>query len=193
MDDVYGCGPPDKVREIMTDVVSEVIMKWELHEPGSTFSHLKKVRTLSTDGRMFIQPDPKHIGTAIKLLGLESSKPAPTPGVSGGSSASEGNPLREDEAKIYRSCTGLLMYVAPERPDAQYCIRELTKALKDPTTKDMQALVRVVRYLSGTKTYGVEIRGGSDGTSLEVHSDTDWAACSMWDVHAGRQPALLLQ
>ena len=140
MDDVYGCGPPEKVKEIMADVVSEVIMKWEVREPGSTFSHLKKVRTLSTDGKMFIQPDPKHIDTAIKLLGLESSKPAPTPGVSGGSKTLEGAALDESDAKVYRSYTGLLMYVAPERPDAQYCIRELTKALREPTSKDMQAV-----------------------------------------------------
>ena len=177
MDDVYGCGPPEKVKEIMTSVVSEVIMKWEMHEKGTTFSHLKKVRTLSPDGRMFIQPDPKHIDTVVKLLGLGESKPAPTPGVSGGSSVAEGSPLEEAEAKIYRSCTGILMYVAPERPDAQYCIRELTKAMKEPTTKDKQSLVRVVRYLSGTRSFGVEIRSGKDSTVLQVYSDTDWAAC----------------
>ena len=39
-------------------------------------------------------------------------------------------------------------------------------------------LVRVARYLKGTKDHGVRLRSGEgDIKSLEVYSDTDWASC----------------
>ena len=60
---------------------------------GSTFAHLKKVRTLSSDGRMFTQPDPKHIDMVVKLLGLGEGKPAPYAWDFRGSSIGDGSPL----------------------------------------------------------------------------------------------------
>ena len=54
--------------------------------------------------------------------------------------------------------------------------RVLTKAMKEPTTKNEEALVRVVRHLSGTRNFGVDIQSGTDSAVLQVYADTDWAA-----------------
>ena len=86
--------------------------------------------------------------------------------------------LSEMDARKFRTATGILMYMAPDRPDCQQAIRNLTKSLKEPTGVDMVNLVRVARYLKGTKDHGVRLRSGEgDIKSLEVYSDTDWASC----------------
>ena len=89
----------------------------------------------------------------------------------------EGRALNDEEQKVFQSATGTLMYISPDRPDCQFSIRELQKATKNPTYKDMMALIRVARYLSGTKSDGIEFRPGGDGVIMNVFSDTDWASC----------------
>ena len=177
MDDIYGCGPEAHVLQFKKQIEAEVIIKVDIHKPGSKFSHLKRVRHYAEDGRMFIQPDPKHIDAVVKMLGLRDCRHAATPGVPGGSQVEEGRALDEAEKKLFQSATGVLMYISPDRPDCQFSIRELQKASKAPTFKDMTALIRVARYLHGTRTEGIEFRPGGDGTILDVHSDTDWASC----------------
>ena len=41
----------------------------------------------------------------------------------------------------------------------------------------MASVIRVVRYLNGTRNYGIEFRGDGEGSELHVYSDTDWASC----------------
>ena len=178
MDDIYGCGPRKKVEKFLKELQKRVVMKAEIHEKGSEFTHLKRVRKLDKSGNMFIMPNPQHIKQAAEILGLESSKAAPTPAVAGGTtSTKEERPLDEEESKVYKTATGILMYVSPDRPDAQYAIRELTKDLKNPTSLSMQALIRVVRYLNGTMDYGIKFSPEGSMEALEVYSDTDWANC----------------
>ena len=177
MDDIYGCGPEDKVKEFLEALQKDVKMKGEIHRRGDTFKHLKRVRTYAADGRVIIQPDPKHIEQAVNILGLQHAKPAATPAVAGGSQVDEGRKLDEAEAKTFRTVTGILMYISPHRPDAQFAIRELTKSLKEPTRRDISSVIRVVRYLNGTRNYGIEFRGDGEGSELHVYSDTNWASC----------------
>ena len=62
MDDIYGCGPKEKVEAFLAELHKEILMKSEIHEAGGEeFSHLKKKRTYKEDGSMLIQADSKHI------------------------------------------------------------------------------------------------------------------------------------
>ena len=179
MDDLYGCGPEGNVRKFLEHIHQQVKMKSQVHGPGEEFTHLKRVRSLDNKGNMHIRPDPKHIQAARDILGIGGCRPANTPAVSGGTPSKKWEkeiPLDEEDAKIYRSVTGILMYLSPDRPDAQFAIRELTKSLKAPLGEDMSKLIRVVRYLHGTPDFGVKFSPG-DSDVLNVYSDTDWANC----------------
>ena len=179
MDDLYGCGPEGNVKKFLESIHQQVKMKSEIHGPGDEFTHLKRVRSLDNEGNMHIRPDPKHIQAAVEILGIVGCRPASTPAVAGGTQSKKWEkevPLDEEDSKIYRSVTGILMYLSPDRPDAQFAIRELTKSLKEPLGEDMTKLIRVVRYLSGTPDYGVKFSPGNSEV-LNVYSDTDWANC----------------
>ncbi len=86
--------------------------------------------------------------------GSFTMRPLIFPAVAGGSTSDMlDQEVGEEEAGRFKSAVGALMYTSPERPDAQYAIRELTKFLKKPTVGSMHALSHVVRYLKDSQLW----------------------------------------
>ena len=179
MDDIYGCGPPEAVKKFLAQLHEEIEMKSEIHMPGGKpYYHLKRKRTYGKDGSLLIQSDAKHLTSLKKLLHLEGAKGAVTPAVAGGSSYAHGEvKLSEEDAKKFKTAVGTLMYLAPDRPDCQFAIRELTKNLKEPKVMDMQSLVRLTRYLIQTAEFGIKFEAEENLEYLDCYSDTDWGNC----------------
>ena len=83
-----------------------------------------------------------------------------------------------DDARLYRSCVGALMYHVLDRADAQLEVSILGTYLRAPTSGAMEALRRVTRYLLGTQNAYVKVRIQKiDPITVELvgHSDRDWA------------------
>eukprot|EP00434_Breviolum_minutum_P036168 symbB.v1.2.032038.t1/scaffold3793.1/size50245/2 len=133
MDDMYGCGPRGEIEEFLKAVHKKVKMKSQVHDKDSTWTHLKRKRVLNKNGDMFIQADEKHLEAVMELLMIKGCKEAQTPGCSGGTTSQRTDKLSEMDARKFRTATGILMYMAPDRPDCQQAIRNLTKSLKEPT------------------------------------------------------------
>ena len=66
---------------------------------------------------------------------------------------------------------------AQVKADCQFSIRELTKAVKEPTVGDMQALARLTRYLIQTNSHGIRFEPDENSEFLDCFSDTDWGNC----------------
>eukprot|EP00435_Cladocopium_sp_Y103_P016734 s3384_g4.t1 len=179
MDDIYGCGPEKAVKQFLDELHQEIKMKSEVHLPGcGEFYHLKRRRIFEADGSLFIQSDSKHLRNIQKVLELNGAKGAPTPAVAGGSNyAHADEKLKAEDASRFKTAVGTMMYVAPDRPDCQFAIREMTKSLCEPTVGDMQALVRLTRYLIKTKDYGIKFEPEETPEFLDCYSDTDWGNC----------------
>lgn len=179
MDDIYGCGPPKAVKKFLEELHKEIEMKSEIHMPGGEpYYHLKRKRIYGRDGSLFIQSDAKHLNSIKKLLHLQGAKGAVTPAVAGGSNYAHGEEkLKDEDCKKFKTAVGTLMYVAPDRPDCQFAIRELTKSLKEPKVMDMQALIRLSRYLIQTEGLGIKFDAEEHPSFLECYSDTDWGNC----------------
>ena len=66
------------------------------------------------------------------------------------------------EKKEYRILVGRLLWLSGcTRPDITYAVNQLTKYYQSPEVKHMRAAKRVLRYLSRTRTLGIEMsRGG---------------------------------
>ncbi len=80
---------------------------------GDTYMHLKSERELRP-GCTVIRPNGKYMKAVLALLGLTSCKAAPTPSVA----PQKKEPAQVDpaldlnETSIYRSCVGMLAYLA---------------------------------------------------------------------------------
>ena len=126
-----------------------------------------------------IQPNPTHLKFVASQLGLTGAKTRPTPGVLSHRATLDATPLlTADDARVYRSCVGALMYYVLDRADAQLEVSILGTYLRAPTSGAMEALRRVTRYMLGTRDAYVKLKILNDDTitvELVGYSDSDWA------------------
>ena len=74
----------------------------------------------------------------------------------------------------YSNLVGSLMFLSvTTRPDISYTVGALARYMVQPTAVHWQAAKGVLRYLAGTKQYGITFRGSS--TSLMSYCDADYA------------------
>ena len=84
----------------------------------------------------------------------------------------------EDEQAMksvpYSSGVGSLMYaMTTTRPDIAYAVSVLSSYMANPGQQHWIALKRVLRYLQGTRNYGLVLGGSS--VELSGWCDADWA------------------
>ena len=101
-----------------------------------------------------------------------------------------------EEISKFRSAVGTLLYIAGDRPDLQFHVKELAGKLQTPTVGAMTTLKQVIGYLVGTADVHAKMTGHdpartfrdrADGAStgpqyrdpsaswlLEVATDSDW-------------------
>ena len=92
--------------------------------------------------------DPRHAEIIISELGLKGSNPVATPGVKC-TVLDTAEPLNVREASQYRSLVARANYLAQDRVDIQYSVKELTRRMSQPDSEDWVALKRLGRYLVG--------------------------------------------
>jgi hypothetical protein len=75
----------------------------------------------------------------------------------------------------YRQVVGSLSYLAiSTRPDISKAISMVSKYLENPGKEHWNAVLRILRYLSGTRDYKLYL-GGTSSITLQAWSDADWA------------------
>ena len=67
----------------------------------------------------------------------------------------------------YRSLIGSLQYLSLTRPDVAFTVNKLAQYMQRPTNDHMQALRRLLRYLSGTSNMGLTLHKDSP---LHLHA-----------------------
>ncbi|GMF20471.1 unnamed protein product [Phytophthora fragariaefolia] len=84
----------------------------------------------------------------------------------------------------YQEAVGSIMYLMiGTRPDMAFYVGEVSQFLANPGMEHWKAVVRGLKYLSGTKDYGLLLGGSLDiasenlAESLVAYSDSDHANC----------------
>ena len=72
-----------------------------------------------------------------------------------------------------------LIFVAKRRPDIQSTIRWLCKRLKSPNVKAWRQLVKLMRYIQGTRDMATYFPADEVATKIEAFSDGDWGGDEM--------------
>ena len=139
---------------------------------------LNRVIRWTSDGLEY-EADPRQVERLLADLELdgEGVKNASTPGV---------KPLQEQlktEKKLdkekhteYRAIAARANYLAADRPDAQFCAKEVCRFMSAPTNVSWDALKRLGRFFVG-KPRLVFTYAYQNADRLETYSDTDWAGC----------------
>jgi len=85
----------------------------------------------------------------------------------------------------FQSRVGSLLYLAiMSRPDILYAVATLTSCTKTPTTEDLQAVNRVLSYIAGTRTLGLNLFS-DEGVKLYATVDASYACHEDFKSHSG--------
>ena len=117
----------------------------------------------------------KYTKDLLEIAGMAGCDPMPTP-----------LPLQLDrvvghdelflEPTYFRSLAGKLQYLTLTRPDIQFAVNYVCQKMHAPTKADFTNLKRILRYLKGTSSLGLNINAET-GFLLYGFSDSDWAGC----------------
>ena len=111
----------------------------------------------------------------IQRAEMSNCKPISTPADVNSKLSSEAG-ARISNPKHYRSLAGALQYLTFTRPDISYAVQQVCLFMHDPREQHYTALKRIIRYIQGTLSYGLQIYK-TTLDSLIAYSDADWAGC----------------
>ena len=101
-----------------------------------------------TEAGLRIEADPRHVEILIKEMGLEEANSVNTPGVKDRERDEKNEqPLDRAEASLYRSCVARANYLAQDRADIAYAVKEACRDMANPKASSWEKIKRVVRYL----------------------------------------------
>ena len=169
VDDVFMVGDEKAMKEFVDFL--KMKKKWSIEEKGrflmgERFSYLKRDFTLYRSW-CDIRCDYKQ----YESLGKEMDLYRKTHMEQSFSKRDEGEELQGAEVTRYRSVVGRLMYLAGERPDAQFAIQ--ARFMSRPTKQAWNKAWRVCSYLQGTEGYGVRLTARAKGQSVMNVKDSE--------------------
>ena len=94
--------------------------------------------------------------------------------------------MKYEDITKYRSCVGKLLYISPDRPDAQYVAQGLAGFMQQPTKKSWQAMQHVSSYLLGTMDEGLLFEHPPRGRSMLNDDDNIYE----WDLNEEKKSML---
>ena len=168
VDDVFIVGREDKVRDLVRYFKEE--KQWNVEEKGP-FSHGDKFFYLKRQfnlGRTHcdIRCDRKQYDSFEKDMDIYAKFYRKTAVDANFGKKDDSELLESSEVTKYRSIVGRLMYMAGERPDAQYAIQCLARHMAKPTKQALRNAWHTCSYMFGASGYGVQLEEGKKGQSM---------------------------
>ena len=89
----------------------------------------------------------------------------------------ESEPLDQDTGIRYRSCVARLNYLAQDRTDIQFAVKDLCNIMSSPTSKDWATLIRIARCLKGHREVHLWFKYQKAYQEISVWTDSDHTGC----------------
>ena len=97
---------------------------------------------------------------------------------SGSETRNEVQHLAEEvDPLMYRSVAARCNYLAQDRPDVQYAVKEICRTMSKPDSESWQEVKRLGRYLVGEGRLVQRYEYQDMPPHIEVWTDTDFAGC----------------
>jgi hypothetical protein len=168
VDDIVYTGSSER---LLSEFKREMMQRYEMSDLG-LLHHFLGMGILQTDQGVFIHQG-KYAKSLLSKFGLDDCKPVSIPLATGEKLKKVDESELADEG-LYRRIVGSLLYLTATRPDLMYAASLLSRFMTGPTKIHMGAEKRILRYMQGTLSYGIEyVRDQS--VTLIGFCDADWA------------------
>ena len=177
-DDCMHCGKANEIKESKKNLMK----KLDCEDMGELNEHVGS--KLERKGNKIKMTQPALVQSLEDEFQIPSSTPCNLPAPAGKELTSNGEPLSEEEKKVYRSGVGKLLFLMRySRPDILNAVRELSKFMSDGATIDHRNMMRqTMNYVIHTKNRGLclnpvmdIINPKSDAFKVKGRSDSNYA------------------
>lgn len=158
---------------------------WEMTEEGTINDFLGIKITRSASERTWTMTQTGLIDKVLAATGMTNCNAKETPTSSDCRAlGTHKDSQRAIEKWSYRSILGMTMYLASNsRPDISFAVHQCARFSHDPKVEHEQALLRICRYLKGTRTQGLILRPSNE-ISVDCYVDADFLGLyGVEDVH----------
>ena len=130
-----------------------------MQAPGDGITFLKRRMVLQHDSRLTVQMHHKHVDQMCSLLGLNKKlQGKKSPGHADMDQIDSTGEVSPQMAKTFRTCIGILLYLAPDLPHCQHVVRHLATYSTQPTIKSLTVLKHLVSYLAGHENRCISLK-----------------------------------
>ena len=180
-----GVGRPEELAKLKAALEHKYELKVETLSGYGADMHedriLNKVVRRTPEG-IELEADPRHAEIVVRELGLEAAAASKVPGVKLSREAveqsTEEEPLPREEARKYRAIAARLNYLAPDRLDIAYSVKEVARNMASPRWSDFQKLKRIGRYLIARPRLISKFAWPPGVDLIAAYTDSDWAGCA---------------
>jgi hypothetical protein len=159
---------------LLRDIIAKLQAEFAVKDMGPLHFFLG-VDVRRRDSNFFLSQT-KYAEELLDRAGMVHCKPAATPiDTKAKLSSSSGAAVRDPSE--YRSIAGALQYLTITRPDIAYAVQQACLHMHDPRECHLAIVKRILRYVRGTTSYGLHLRGTTSTPSIIAYSDADWAGC----------------
>jgi hypothetical protein len=125
------------------------------------------------------EPDQRHADIIIDTMNLGCAKDLTTPYEDEKDRDQEtgDEELPTQNQTQFRMLAARANYLAMDRPDIQYAIKEICRGMATPRKRHWRMLKRLARYLKGKPRTVFEYKWQKDSGEIEGYTDSDWAGC----------------
>ena len=125
------------------------------------------------------EADQRHGEVIIQALGLERANGVTSPGEDSKTWREEedATPLHPITGSEYRALAARANFLAIDRPDIEFAVKEICRTMANPTTGDMKKIKRLARYLKEVPRLVSRFDFQKEPWEIEGFSDSDWAGC----------------
>lgn len=179
VDDFIIAGSKEDVTAIMTAIKSEFTIdgRGNLDSGMILGIQVKRDRALRT----ITITQQRYITDVLERFDMVNAKPARTPmdehkQLIINNETHSKDDIRSVDQTQYLQAVGSLMYLmVSTRPDLSYSVGVVARHNADPRAIHWAAIKRILRYLVGTKDYGITLGGRTDSPLVEAWTDADYA------------------
>ena len=126
------------------------------------------------------EPDARHVEIILREMGLVKGNGVGTPGVKSKlETLGEGDPLEPVDCTRYRALVARANYLAQDRAEIQFSVKELARGMSAPTAEHWNALKRLARYLKAHPRVVTRFEYQEMPRELSIRVDSDWAGCAV--------------
>jgi hypothetical protein len=178
VDDITLVGPSQEILLLMCDLQTRLLIKSGTLEETDAVSDFLRTKKTRLQNGLITATSEAHIDRIMECVGLEKKSRSVATPMEGKSERNEGDEedadLPAEQCTRYRSATGVLIYISMWRHDLQYAVKELARSMSKPTTRSWKKLMRVARYLNGTRDMVQLMECSCVPDFIDVFCDSDW-------------------